>query len=248
MFLALRRAAPLAAFSAATSLVAPGSPPVAECAGWFSPEPAKTPRELELERQLTAAKEQLARVPPELRAAVADPRGVSPVVRSKIAKAVALERMAGLNGKDRAGAKVTEGVTLSDVTEAFGTFKGEQILTRTGAYLSEIRETGMPEQISYGFMAGVCSGFALKKVGKGLAGVLGLAYVGLQTMVHFELIEIDHAKMKSVVEGQMDWNGDGVVDGKDAQLMWEHAVEVLGEGLPGNGAFIIGAGIGLRSG
>ena len=38
--------------------------------------------------------------------------------------------------------------------------------------------------------------------GRIAAGVFGLAYVGLQTMVHFDLIEIDHSKMKELVEGK----------------------------------------------
>lgn len=51
-------------------------------------------------------------------------------------------------------------------------------------------------QFSFGGVMGYCSGMALKKVGKGLAYVVGMGFMALQGAAFLGYIEIDWAKVK----------------------------------------------------
>jgi len=46
--------------------------------------------------------------------------------------------------------------------------------THLGSQVQGIIDSGMPSQISYGFVCGFCSGYALKKAGRGAAIVFGM--------------------------------------------------------------------------
>ena len=58
--------------------------------------------------------------------------------------------------------------------------------------VAEAVETGVPTQLSYGFVSGFCSGFALKKVGKVVGVVLGVGFMGLQTLSYSGYVDVDH--------------------------------------------------------
>jgi uncharacterized membrane protein (Fun14 family) len=51
-------------------------------------------------------------------------------------------------------------------------------------------------QFSFGGLMGYCSGMAMKKVGKGLAYVVGMGFMALQGAAFMGYIEIDWAKVK----------------------------------------------------
>lgn len=54
----------------------------------------------------------------------------------------------------------------------------------------------MLQQLSFGGVMGYCSGMALKKVGKALAFVVGVGFVGLQLTVSAGYIDVDWGKIK----------------------------------------------------
>eukprot|EP00542_Grammatophora_oceanica_P017442 CAMPEP_0194029650 /NCGR_PEP_ID=MMETSP0009_2-20130614/3325_1 /TAXON_ID=210454 /ORGANISM="Grammatophora oceanica, Strain CCMP 410" /LENGTH=189 /DNA_ID=CAMNT_0038669379 /DNA_START=66 /DNA_END=635 /DNA_ORIENTATION=+ len=109
-------------------------------------------------------------------------------------------------------------------------------------------DSGIPTQTSYGFVMGYCSGFAMKKVGKAAAGVLGLGFMALQTLSYSGYIQVDHSRLKKDVEGFMDLNKDGKVDAGDAELAKEKLMSVIGFNMPAGGGFGVGFLAGLRSG
>ena len=56
----------------------------------------------------------------------------------------------------------------------------DELAQRVGSGVASIATTGVPQNVSYGFIAGFCSGFAAKKAGRVLAVGVGGVYVGLQ--------------------------------------------------------------------
>ena len=124
----------------------------------------------------------------------------------------------------------------------------DKIATEVGSKVAEAVETGVPTQLSYGFMSGLCSGYALKKAGKVAAMVLGGGFMALQTLAYSGYIEVDHGKLKKDIEGMMDLNKDGRVDKEDLNKASEDIMEVLSFGLPAGAGFGAGFIFGLRQG
>ena len=54
----------------------------------------------------------------------------------------------------------------------------------------------MLSQISFGSFVGYCSGTALKKIGKVLAFIIGVGYIGIQSGVNAGYINIDWEKVQ----------------------------------------------------
>jgi uncharacterized membrane protein (Fun14 family) len=50
---------------------------------------------------------------------------------------------------------------------------GDQFAAQAGSHIQSAVDSGIPTQLSYGFVCGYCSGYAAKKVGKAAAGILG---------------------------------------------------------------------------
>lgn len=118
----------------------------------------------------------------------------------------------------------------------------------TGSSIQDAIDSGVPTQLSYGFVSGYCSGMALKKVGRAAAVVLGLGFVTLQTLSYQGYIQVDHVKMKKQVLDFFDFNEDGKIDGKDRSVATRKVMEVLQFNLPAGGGFGAGFIGGLRSG
>ena len=51
-------------------------------------------------------------------------------------------------------------------------------------------------QLSFGSVVGYCSGYAMKKVGKAVAFVIGVGFVGLQTASHMGYIDVNWIKIR----------------------------------------------------
>ena len=107
-------------------------------------------------------------------------------------------------------------------------------------------ETGVPTQLTYGFIAGFCSGLALKKAGQIAATVLGVGFVSLQTLSYFGYIEIKHDRFKQNVENSLDLNKDGKVDKSDFQQYFDKLMGVLTYNMPGGAGFTAGFFGGVR--
>lgn len=72
--------------------------------------------------------------------------------------------------------------------------------------INEFLASGKGGQISWGFMMGVCSGFALKKVSKVGAVALGSVFVMFQMASYSGYINVDHKKIEKDVLDILDIN------------------------------------------
>lgn len=124
----------------------------------------------------------------------------------------------------------------------------DHIATTIGTHVQQSVDSGVPTHISYGFICGYSSGYALKKVGK-VAGILfGLGFITLQSLQYTGYIEIDHNQLKKDVEKALDLDKHGTLNGSDAKVGFDKILEVLQYNVPGTGGFVAGFLGGLRSG
>ncbi len=117
-----------------------------------------------------------------------------------------------------------------------------------GSKAQDVIDSGVPTQISYGFLCGYSSGYALKKVGKAASVVFGLGFVTLQSLSYAGYLKVDHGALKKDVEKVLDLNKDGKVDDKDANIAYNKVMEVLQFNMTGGSGFAAGFVGGMRSG
>lgn len=135
---------------------------------------------------------------------------------------------------------------MKDITNS--NFDVDAIGQNIGSKAQEAIDSGVPTQISYGFICGYSSGVALKKVGKAASVVFGLGFVGLQSLAYAGYIQLDHGALKKDVEKVFDLNQDGKVDNDDVQLMYSKVMEILQFNMTGGSGFAGGFMGGFRSG
>lgn len=124
----------------------------------------------------------------------------------------------------------------------------DKLASEVGNQAQSVIETGVPTQVSYGFLSGFCAGYALKKAGRAAAVVVGMGFMAMQTLSYSGYIKVDHAQMKKDVENLMDLNKDGKVNKEDGQQALDKLMEVFQYNLPSGGGFGVGFLGGLRSG
>ena len=123
-----------------------------------------------------------------------------------------------------------------------------------GTQLSLALSSGIPANLSYGFVAGYASGYALKKIGRVAAIVLGTAFLGMQTLAASGYVTVDHDKIQHRLEDLMDRNKDGKVNASDLKDVVDSAKKVAGFGIieegseVGLGASAAGFGTGFYGG
>jgi len=103
-------------------------------------------------------------------------------------------------------------------------------------------------KISFGSIMGYCSGFALKKVGKAAAVVLGCGFIAVQTCVSYGYLEVDWEKVKDDAVKKVDTDGDGKLGAKDVEVYWKKLRALLTANLPGSGGFSLGFLYGVKQG
>lgn len=96
------------------------------------------------------------------------------------------------------------------------------------------------QQISFGALAGFASGYALKKVGKVVAIIVGLLFVALQLLAYYGIIEINWG----VVQGHVD----PYLEAEALGGMWRSLVDLLTYNITFAAAFVPGLLFGLRRG
>ncbi len=96
------------------------------------------------------------------------------------------------------------------------------------------------QQISFGALAGFASGYALKKVGKVVAIIVGLLFVALQLLAYYGIIEINWG----IVQGHVD----PLLEPEVLGGMWQRLVELLTFNITFAAAFVPGLLLGLRRG
>jgi len=122
--------------------------------------------------------------------------------------------------------------SLTDLSSSLPTTLDEALST-IGSQAQLALNSGIPTNLSYGFFAGYMSGFALKKIGRVASLTFGVGFVLLQTLAYHGYVDVNHDKLAKEIEGVLDRNGDGVVDGEDLKGVNELR-RVVGFGIEGN--------------
>lgn len=110
----------------------------------------------------------------------------------------------------------------------------DEALATIGSQTQLALNSGIPTNLSYGFFAGYMSGFALKKIGRVASLTFGVGFVLLQTLAYHGYIDVNHDKLAKEIEGVLDRNGDGVVDGEDLKGVVDELRRVVGFGIEGS--------------
>jgi uncharacterized membrane protein (Fun14 family) len=59
-------------------------------------------------------------------------------------------------------------------------------------------------QLTVGSITGFCSGYALKKIGKAAAVIVGCGFIALQTCVTFGYLNVDWARISEDTQKKLD--------------------------------------------
>mmetsp|Transcript_37226 Transcript_37226/g.77284 ORF Transcript_37226/g.77284 Transcript_37226/m.77284 type:complete len:124 (-) Transcript_37226:162-533(-) len=102
-------------------------------------------------------------------------------------------------------------------------------------------------KLGFGSLVGYCSGMALKKIGKAVAFIIGVGFMGIQGAVSAGYIEVDWNKVKDDAIAQVDTNGDGTLDAEDVKTYWAKVKTVLMNGIPDAGGFSLGFLYGIKA-
>lgn len=95
-------------------------------------------------------------------------------------------------------------------------------------------------QLTFGGLTGYAVGYALKKVGRALAIVLGLFFVALQLLAQAGYVQVDWTRIQRDVEPFLQQPG--------LQGLWERLLSTLTHNLPFGASFVGGLLLGLRAG
>lgn len=116
------------------------------------------------------------------------------------------------------------------------------------SWLDSFFDNAMPyaQQLGMSGIMGFISAYALKTVGKALAVVVGLAFMGLQYLSFKGLITIHWGNMEEKAKAMLDFDNSGKVDSADLKIMYKEALNVLSKGLPDVAGFYLGFMLGLK--
>jgi uncharacterized membrane protein (Fun14 family) len=103
-------------------------------------------------------------------------------------------------------------------------------------------------EIGIATILGGCTGFAAKKMTKGVAITLGLGFMGLQALAHANLIQVNWPRVENLVISRLDTDKDGKLTTKDLQVTASRIVSNLGNDLPSSAGFVAAFWIGFRYG
>jgi uncharacterized membrane protein (Fun14 family) len=96
------------------------------------------------------------------------------------------------------------------------------------------------EQLGFGLVAGFAVGYAMKKVGKVLAVLVGLLFIAVQVLASQGFLTVHWGEVQARVD---PWFETDTLDGA-----WRSLVGVLTHNLTFAGAFLPGLVVGLRRG
>ncbi len=95
-------------------------------------------------------------------------------------------------------------------------------------------------QITFGGLAGLVSGYTLKKLGKLLALVLGALFIAVQLLAYAGYIEVNWTRIQKDVEP--------LLDEATLKSFWQKLLDVLTYNAPFAGGFTAGLVWGLKKG
>lgn len=154
---------------------------------------------------------------------------------------------AGTGGNDSS----TEDV-LAQIKKKLQAFADENLGNRqldgVQKQINDFLASGKGGQISWGFMMGACSGFALKKVSKLGAIALGSVFIMFQCASYAGYINVNHKKIEQDVLDVLDINHDGQFNSKDVDEVYKQVMKVLEYSMPAGSGFAVGFLVGFRAG
>ena len=95
-------------------------------------------------------------------------------------------------------------------------------------------------QLTFGGVAGFASGYALKKVGKLAAILLGLLFIGVQVLVYVGVAEVDWLRIQESV--------NPLLSPEALNRAWRNLMKLLTGNVPFAAAFIPGFLLGFQRG
>jgi uncharacterized membrane protein (Fun14 family) len=96
------------------------------------------------------------------------------------------------------------------------------------------------QQLGFGGISGFIVGYALKKVGKVVAIVLGILFVILQVLAYYGFVSINWIEVQKSVDPLLETN--------TLQAIWQGLINILTYNFVAAAAFIPGLILGLRRG
>lgn len=91
-------------------------------------------------------------------------------------------------------------------------------------------------------------GYALKTIGKAVAVLVGITFIGLQSAASMGYIEIDWEKIRLSIKSKVDTNEDGALNTDDMKEYWRRFKKLMTNKLPDAGGFSLGFLYGVRYG
>lgn len=95
-------------------------------------------------------------------------------------------------------------------------------------------------QLTFGALAGFAAGYALKKIGKLAAILLGVFFILIQLLAYYGLVEVNWLQIQRSV--------DPLLRPDSLEGLWRNLVAFLTLNLPFAAAFVPGLLVGLRRG
>mmetsp|Transcript_17067 Transcript_17067/g.21267 ORF Transcript_17067/g.21267 Transcript_17067/m.21267 type:complete len:154 (+) Transcript_17067:96-557(+) len=102
-------------------------------------------------------------------------------------------------------------------------------------------------QIGLGGVVGYCSGCAAKTIGKAIALLSGVVFIGVQSAVYTGYVDVDWDKVKEDVIEEIDTDGDGEITTSDFLTYWRKLKKILTNKVPSASGFSLGFLYGLDS-
>ncbi len=97
--------------------------------------------------------------------------------------------------------------------------------------------TPLLTQLGVGGVAGLCVGYALKKIGKLVAIIIGLAFIGLELLAYYGIININYTVLQEWANGVIGHVG-----------IAEGVLTIIIGNLPFAAIFLAGFALGLKIG
>ncbi|TPX59840.1 hypothetical protein PhCBS80983_g02252 [Powellomyces hirtus] len=103
-------------------------------------------------------------------------------------------------------------------------------------------------EISMATALGACSGYATKKLAKTGGLIVGLGFIGVQALVHADVLKVNWPKVEGLLIGRVDQDGDGKLTHKDMQIATGRLLRNLVEDVPSSTGFAAAFFLGFRYG
>jgi len=97
--------------------------------------------------------------------------------------------------------------------------------------------TPLLTQLGVGGVAGLCTGYALKKIGKLVAVLVGIAFLGLELLAYKGIISINYSALQEWAAGLIGQVGEA-----------EGILTLIIGNLPFASSFLVGLALGLKIG